>query len=611
MLPRRARLAAARQARDLMAEFERRLREHVDDRIRRTGRERRRTSRSSTTGQADARRHPRDGRVGGHRQHHARRREPVPRRAAAPEPRHRPSARPARSRDRSQSARARRRSSARSRNALQTLKAETRDQVPDPEGAEPGVAVGDQRIYADLNKHLQNLHVMPAGASRPLPIRRAGGRRAERGGRRRRAKRAGRQARRPRAGAEVDVMAMFRRMFGGERGEPAHGRRWRARRCRPAWPMRRACRSRMPAVGMPCGAIRHGRRFGDGGHPSSVAADGSRPRRRQRARSRRWRRRRRATCPARRSSRRRPARGPDAAAGRADRISTSAARTVVQFSGIPQGMHNVLRDLQESPLGTEGEPARVDDHRDGRDAVRLHLRDQGPARRHQGAARAPADPGAQGRDARRRVLREEDASVAPARQRARAGRARLVAGDGARTIRSTARSTRSSTGSSTTSPTTSRSSTSCARRSRRSSPRRRRRPKRTSRRPPRRSTRRDRQRDRRGRRARPRSSGASRRIRSRTSSPSFLRQQWQGALEHVYLDAGRGKRGVGAAQSPRSRTSCGACSRSASTEDRKHLVALLPSLLKRLSAGMQSADVAAGRARARSCRTSSRRTRPR
>ena len=56
----------------------------------------------------------------------------------------------------------------------------------------------------------------------------------------------------------------------------------------------------------------------------------------------------------------------------------------------------------------EGEPARVDDHRAGRDAVRLHLRDHGPARRHQGAARAAADPGAEGGDARRRVLREED-----------------------------------------------------------------------------------------------------------------------------------------------------------------------------------------------------------
>ena len=74
----------------------------------------------------------------------------------------------------------------------------------------------------------------------------------------------------------------------------------------------------------------------------------------------------------------------------------------------------------------EGESARVDDDRAGRDAVRLHLRDQGPARRHQGAARAPADPGAQGGDARRRVLREKESSVAAARERA--GRSRVEAG---------------------------------------------------------------------------------------------------------------------------------------------------------------------------------------
>ncbi len=80
----------------------------------------------------------------------------------------------------------------------------------------------------------------------------------------------------------------------------------------------------------------------------------------------------------------------------------------------------------------EGESARVDDDRAGRDAVRLHLRDEGPARWHQGAARAPADPGAQGGDARRRVLRQEEPSVAASRQRARRRRARLVAGDGNR-----------------------------------------------------------------------------------------------------------------------------------------------------------------------------------
>ena len=75
------------------------------------------------------------------------------------------------------------------------------------------------------------------------------------------------------------------------------------------------------------------------------------------------------------------------------------------------------------PARQEGEPARIDDDRAGRDAVRLHLRDQGSAGRHQGAARAPADPGAEGGDARRRVLRQEDPPVAAARQRARRRRA--------------------------------------------------------------------------------------------------------------------------------------------------------------------------------------------
>ena len=67
---------------------------------------------------------------------------------------------------------------------------------------------------------------------------------------------------------------------------------------------------------------------------------------------------------------------------------------------------------------------------------------------------------------------------------------------------------------------------------------------------------------------------------------TFLRQRWQGALEHVYLDQGEESDAwsggvatledlVWSVQPKRS------------VEDRRHLVALLPSLLKRLSAGMQ------------------------
>ena len=44
---------------------------------------------------------------------------------------------------------------------------------------------------------------------------------------------------------------------------------------------------------------------------------------------------------------------------------------------------------------------------------------------------------------------------------------------------------------------------------------------------------------------------------------SFLRQQWQGDARARLSRRGRGKRGLGVAASPRSRTSCGACSRSA------------------------------------------------
>jgi Protein of unknown function (DUF1631) len=67
---------------------------------------------------------------------------------------------------------------------------------------------------------------------------------------------------------------------------------------------------------------------------------------------------------------------------------------------------------------------------------------------------------------------------------------------------------------------------------------------------------------------------------------TFLRQRWQSSLEHVYLDQGEESDAwsggiatledlVWSVQPKRS------------VEDRRHLVALLPSLLKRLSAGMQ------------------------
>ena len=134
--------------------------------------------------------------------------------------------------------------------------------------------------------------------------------------------------------------------------------------------------------------------------------------------------------------------------GRADHRHARAGRGTRAVAGGRNGIRPGRRSLRPvlrhsagraqraaRPAGVAArqacEPARIDDDRAGCDAVRFHLRDQGPARRHQGAARAAADPGAEGGDARRRVLRQEVASVAAARQRAGAGRARLVAGDGA------------------------------------------------------------------------------------------------------------------------------------------------------------------------------------
>jgi hypothetical protein len=85
--------------------------------------------------------------------------------------------------------------------------------------------------------------------------------------------------------------------------------------------------------------------------------------------------------------------------------------TFVQFSGIPEGKHNVLRDLQQSPLGKKANQL---------ESMTIELvamlfdfifETEGPARRHQGAARAPADSRCSrprcstARSSRRRIIR--------------------------------------------------------------------------------------------------------------------------------------------------------------------------------------------------------------
>ncbi|MFO1313423.1 MAG: DUF1631 family protein [Burkholderiales bacterium] len=67
---------------------------------------------------------------------------------------------------------------------------------------------------------------------------------------------------------------------------------------------------------------------------------------------------------------------------------------------------------------------------------------------------------------------------------------------------------------------------------------------------------------------------------------TFLRQRWQGALEHVYLTQGEESEAWSTSVSTLEDL-VWSVQPKRSVEDRRHLVALLPSLLKRLSAGMQ------------------------
>ena len=108
-----ARLALKTERPTLMSEFEKRLRTHVNDGIAGQGGLEGRLLEGRGR-QPDAGRHLGDGRVGHPRQHHARRREHLLRRAADAQSRDRPPARPAGPRDRRRIHLRRRRSSRRS-----------------------------------------------------------------------------------------------------------------------------------------------------------------------------------------------------------------------------------------------------------------------------------------------------------------------------------------------------------------------------------------------------------------------------------------------------------------------------------------------------------------
>jgi hypothetical protein len=208
--------------------------------------------------------------------------------------------------------------------SLRTVKAEHRVKYTILKELNQASLAEINSIYADLNKHLQNLHVMPTGGRRVSALRRggaAGGDHAPGHGE-------GEEG----STAEVDVMALFQKRFGGP----------------PVPPQIPPGAQILPPGAMLPGGVPGQRMMADGSQefpPISLDAGA-----------------------------RYIPRGPLAPtpsgyvpgtpiiatpmlgeglarlqAGETD--FDLGAGTYVQFSGIPDGRHNVLRDLQESTLG--------------------------------------------------------------------------------------------------------------------------------------------------------------------------------------------------------------------------------------------------------------------
>ena len=258
----------------------------------------------------------------------------------------------------------------------------------------------------------------------------------------------------------------------------------------------------------------------------------------------------------------------------------------VGFSGIPDGTHNVLRDLQESPLGQRANQLEamtiemvamlfdfIFDTRDLPDGIKALL-----ARLQIPVLKVAMLDGAF-------FARKTHPSRLLVNALAAAGLGWSPAMG--RTTRCTGRSSGSCTGSSTDSATTSASSTSCARSSRRSSPPR------SGRRGEFRDDRRGDQRRRPARISRassqnPKSSGASKAIRSRASSRSSCARNGMARSQCIYLRDGDDSEAWGSSVATLEDLVWSVQPKK-TPEDRKHLVALLPSLLKRLAAGRAAA----------------------
>ncbi len=190
-------------------------------------------------------------------------------------------------------------------------------------------SLGDlNAIYADLNRHLANLGVMPTG-SRGIAHRSPSGDRARAG--------AAAAAKKPETPtAEVDVMALFRRMFAGQplpelAPQTPFGRIAAAGAVSPAGPSPAGLPSAgggadFPSIDSGVGASQQWVPRG----PLAPTTSGYVP-----------------GAPIMSSA----MLGEGLARLQAGETGFDLGGALIEFSGIPEGKHNVLRDLQESPIG--------------------------------------------------------------------------------------------------------------------------------------------------------------------------------------------------------------------------------------------------------------------
>ena len=212
--------------------------------------------------------------------------------------------------------------------AVQSLKAERKIKFQIMKDLNQAPLGGIATIYADVNAHLTRLNLVPA-ISKPGIINRGGS--AERAAERAAAKAAKDAASPP----EMDVMALFKRMYGSgtpagaSPGMHAQGPEAGGRPPMGSMPMGNApggADGDLPAIAMP--GMPQMRAFA----PMAMTPSGYMP-----------------GAPIITSA--------DLHEGltrlQAGQSGFDVGGAAVAFSGIPDGLHNVLRDLQESPLGAK------------------------------------------------------------------------------------------------------------------------------------------------------------------------------------------------------------------------------------------------------------------